>query len=154
MIQDTLKNLDQYGLSKEVVSLVQTFAERAVTESLEVGRYELKGNDIFALIQSYETKEHDNAKLESHEIYTDIQYILEGIEAMDYTTVEGLMVKEDKRPEKDVIFYHKRDLMSELIVGQGDFALFLPADAHAPNKLIGTSKPMKKIVFKIKTDCL
>lgn len=150
MIQDVLKNLGHYGLAEEVVALVKGFVEKAVVENLEEGRYDLKGEDVFALIQSYNTKEHENCRLESHEVYSDIQYIIAGEEAMDYTCVEGLEVKEDMRPEKDMIFYHKRDQMSECFVRAGEFALFMPQDAHAPCKLIGESKAVKKIVFKIK----
>lgn len=154
MILDKMNNLSLYGIPSELVSLVQQFAAKAVKEKLEEGRYALKGDDVFALVQSYNTKAHEDCQLESHIIYTDIQYILSGTEAMDYCAVDGLEITEDKRSDKDVIFYTKPSLLTQCIVSEGDFALFMPQDGHAPGKMIDDPKAVNKIVFKINSKLL
>ncbi|WP_369461599.1 YhcH/YjgK/YiaL family protein [Thermoclostridium stercorarium] len=46
----------------------------------EDGRYEIDGNDVYALVQSYTTLPSDQCKWESHDKYIDIQYIVRGKE--------------------------------------------------------------------------
>ena len=75
MIVDNISRLDKYNLSKEVVEKILAFVDKANNEELELGRYDLDGDNLFALVQSYKGKEHSEGKWETHKKYADLQYV-------------------------------------------------------------------------------
>ena len=149
MILDSIKNISKYeNLNIDLKSIVE-FIDRVESENLENGRYELDGDKLFALVQSYETKDSDECRLESHKKYIDIQYVQEGTEVMYWNLVDGLKVTEDLSNTSDVIFYEDDKNATELVVNEKSFALFFTHDAHKPGVKFNTKSNVKKIVFKI-----
>lgn len=149
MILDSIKNISKYeNLNIDLNSIVE-FINRVESENLENGRYELDGEKLFALVQSYETKDSDECRLESHKKYIDIQYVQEGTEVMYWSLVDELKVTEDLSQISDVIFYEDDKNATELVVNEKSFALFFTHDAHKPGVKFNTKSNVKKIVFKI-----
>lgn len=149
MILDSIKNISKYeNLNIDLNSIVE-FINRVESENLENGRYELDGDKLFALVQSYETKDSDECRLESHKKYIDIQYVQEGTEVMYWSLVDELKVTEDLSQISDVIFYEDDKNATELVVNEKSFALFFTHDAHKPGVKFNTKSNVKKIVFKI-----
>ena len=149
MILDSIKNISKYeNLNIDLKSIVE-FIDRVESENLENGRYELDGDKLFALVQSYETKDSDECRLDSHKKYIDIQYVQEGTEVMYWNLVDGLKVTEDLSEISDVIFYEDDKNATELVVNEKSFALFFTHDAHKPGVKFNTKSNVKKIVFKI-----
>ena len=56
------------------------FLKNSDLEHMEVGRYEIDGDDIYAMIQKQTTAAPENKKAESHYKYIDIQYLIRGEE--------------------------------------------------------------------------
>ena len=110
---------------------------------------EIDGKDVYAIFQEYDTKLHENAKLEGHRNYIDVQYIYEGEEIIGYCDIADIEAEPDYNAEKD-IFFCKSKKLSHVIVGQGEAAILFPEDLHAPCMCIGEPKRAKKIVFKVK----
>lgn len=154
MILDKIENLSVYESAGFVSRTMMDFVERAKRENLPEGKYELEGNQIFALIQVYETKEREECLYESHKVYGDIQYMLEGTEMIYGANIDLLEVVEDRTPDEDILFYDRKlsgaDLNQEaaLVVREGSFALFLPQDGHMPCCKHKDRQTVKKIVFK------
>lgn len=149
MILDSIKNISKYeNLNIDLKSIVE-FIDRVENENLENGKYELDGDKLFALVQSYETKDSDECRLESHKKYMDIQYVQEGTEVMYWSLVDGLKVTEDLSEISDVIFYEDDKNATELVVNEKSFALFFTHDAHKPGVKFNTKSNVRKIVFKI-----
>ena len=149
MILDSIKNINKYeNLDIDLKSIVE-FIDRVENENLENGKYELDGDKLFALVQSYETKDSDECRLESHKKYIDIQYVQEGTEVMYWSLVDGLKVTEDLSEISDVIFYEDDKNATELVVNEKSFALFFTHDAHKPGVKFNTKSNVRKIVFKI-----
>lgn len=150
MILDTGKQICQYQSLGFDGKQVLEFIERAEKENLSEGRYELDGDRLYAMIQVYETKDKEECLYESHKVYGDIQYMLEGEEFIYGADTEQLEIKEDRTPESDIIFYKRKPEGTEasLRVREGSFALFLPQDAHMPCCKCGEKQMVKKIVFK------
>ncbi len=125
-----------------------------ITPSAEETKYEIQGDDVYAIIASYNTKEPH--KFEAHREYVDIQCLLEGQEVIESVAVNGLTVDTPYDPEKDVTFYvntDSRKTISHLI--PGIFIVFFPHDAHMPGVSVGDSPAfVKKVVVKIKTELL
>jgi YhcH/YjgK/YiaL family protein len=121
------------------------FIRKTDFSKLADGKYEIDGDNIFALIQEYKTK--DIAKLEGHRKYIDIQYIHSGVELMGVASLNDQTVISDD-PEKDLTFYEGEasfiKLESEM------FAIFFPQDLHMPGIKLTDAKHVKKIVIKVR----
>ena len=82
MIFDTLANAQKYYSLHSRFEDAFEFINKAISENLPVGRYELDGKNLFALVQEYTTKNPEEAKNEAHRKYIDIQCVLSGEERM------------------------------------------------------------------------
>lgn len=150
MIIDKITNLDKYMDLKEIKDDILRFIEKSEKEQLPDGRYEIRGEDLFALVQSYQTRDLSEGRLESHVLYTDLQYIAKGEEVIYWHNIDELEVEEDKRPAADAIFYHVRQPKNGCVLKNGMFGYYMPADGHMPCMRVDISVDVKKIVFKIK----
>jgi biofilm protein TabA len=117
-------------------------------ETLAAGTYEVDGNCVKAMVQTYDAIDPSMAKLEAHLQYIDIQYVISGTEGMLWTPVEGLTPVTDYDMEKDIRFYADRPC-TNLVVGPGQFAVFFPADAHKPRGIVTRSESIHKVVVKV-----
>ncbi|MEI8225577.1 MAG: YhcH/YjgK/YiaL family protein, partial [Bacteroidota bacterium] len=57
-----------------------TFLNESDLTKLEVKRYDLDGDNVYALISEYLTKNNEDARYEAHQKYIDIQYVISGKE--------------------------------------------------------------------------
>lgn len=117
------------------------------------GRYELLGQDVYALVQTYTTKPRQAGKWEAHRKYTDVQFMVEGSEMMGHTPLAGLREMSPFDPAKDIGFYTGGNdpaaSGSFFQVNPGQFAIFFPHDAHMPSLAITEPARVRKIVLKI-----
>lgn len=118
-------------------------------ETVECGRYEVD-DEMYYMVQEYETKYPEQARYEAHEKYVDIQYIVKGIERMEFAETSRLKVTEKYNPEKDVKFLEEPKVIDASIVEAGDYRIFYPEDAHRPGLCVNnTPTKVKKILAKI-----
>ena len=64
--------------------------------ALEVGTYQVN-DDFYFMIQEYETKPAENCRLETHNRYADIQWIISGEEEIDTVSRTGCCILEGAR---------------------------------------------------------
>ncbi|MCW3804681.1 YhcH/YjgK/YiaL family protein [Plebeiibacterium marinum] len=147
MIIDSLDNVKHYRNLNARINKGLEFLEEVDFENIEPGRYNIDGDEVFALVQEYNTKNIEDAKPETHERYIDIQYVEKGSEYMGYAPLEDQEISEAYDPEKDLSFYKAQT--SLIRVDEGMFAIFFPTDIHAPGIMIEESKPVKKVVIKV-----
>lgn len=154
MIFDEKKNLAFYkslGIGDRYAKAID-FLLNSDLASMAAGKYEIDGENVYASVQEYETKAWEDAKFEAHEHYTDIQYIIDGVELMGCAPVEGMKVKTPYNPDKDVVFYEDTQDCAKLVVKKDQCLFFFPWDAHKPKPAYGQPAPVKKVVVKIKED--
>jgi YhcH/YjgK/YiaL family protein len=121
----------------------------------EIGREEIDGDNMFAMVQEYQTKPKAECKPEAHVKYVDIQYIVSGKEGIGYGPLSDKNpVKEDKLAEKDIIFYQTVENESDVVLGQGMYGIYYPSDVHRPKCAVGESTTVRKVVVKIKASTL
>lgn len=149
MVFDKIENLEKYGEIQPFAERIKKFICQAEEENLPQGCYNLCGNQLFALVQVYETKEFDMGRMEAHKKYADLQYILEGEERVYVDFTENLELEEDRTPEADILFFTKGKNKAYHILGMGTFGYYAPQDAHMPCIKNIEKKLVKKIVFKI-----
>lgn len=150
MIIDYLKNSHLYYEMDSKIQTAFEFLRNLDLHSLEDGKYEIEGNDIFALVQSYNTSPIKDGKWEAHRKYIDIQYIASGNELMGYANISDMNLTEEYSYEKDVLFLDGTG--DFFIVKSGMFALFTPEDAHLPGRSVDTTAAIKKVLIKISAE--
>ena len=150
MITDKLVNLKKYPEFAAYAEDMIAFAERVEKENLEDGRYELQGENLFALLQTYVTKNVEEARMETHKIYNDLQYVVSGKEMIFWSPVDELEVEEDRTPEADLVFYKNDAAKGSNVLTAGMFGAYFPQDGHKPSVAAGEPAEVKKIVFKFK----
>jgi biofilm protein TabA len=87
---------------------------------------------------------------EVHQIYTDIQYMISGREAIGYAALENQAVEIPYDLEKDIAFLSAET--SPIILNPGMIAVFFPHDIHRPGIQIDGPEKIKKVVVKVKLD--
>jgi YhcH/YjgK/YiaL family protein len=148
MILDNLKNADFYLSISNNLKIGFNFLKNTDLDNLEIGRYEIDGKNVFALVSEYDSKKHEDCRLEAHQAYADIQYIVSGREAIGFAPLNGQTVTEEYLPEKDIVFFSGDT--TQLILEAGMFAVFFPQDVHRPCMQIDGPEKVKKVVVKVK----
>ncbi len=154
MIIDNLANWNLYQ-SGPAWKLAFDFLN-GLTPEAEEKRYPLQGDDIFAIVMSYETKSPELALLETHRKYLDIQAVLVGAERFECFSKDELMVDVPYDETKDAEFY-KRTFPGPVSINAqpGTFIMLFPQDAHMPGLMIDDkAERIKKVVVKINLELL
>jgi YhcH/YjgK/YiaL family protein len=150
MIIDKIENSHLYnGLGKRIEKAFEYITQTDLKE-LQSGKYEIDGDNIFALINEYQTKAVSEGRLEAHRKYIDIQYVIEGEELMGYSTLGNQQILEPYKEENDIIFYIGEKSFTK--VSKGMFAIFFPTDVHMPGIRAEKESSVKKLVIKAKLD--
>ena len=147
MILDLLPHASRYAGLGPRISLGLDWLAR-FDPHLADGRYDLDGDDVFALVQSYPTVPAAEKKFESHRVYLDIQYIAAGAETIFYAPTASLVPATDYDSAKDYLLYADPVAVTPLLLTPGSFAIFYPPDGHKPCCLNGPSTLVKKVVIK------
>ena len=115
-----------------------------------VGRYDIDGDDIFALVQSYDTVPSLEKRYESHRVYADIQYVAEGSELIYYAPIAGLRPTIAYDEVKDYLLYSDPAAATPLLLEPGSFAIFFAQDGHKPGCVYKAAARIKKVVVKVR----
>jgi len=148
MIIDHIDNAHMYyGLGPRLEQALKYLAQTDL-EAAAIERYDLDGDNLFALVQEYETKRREDGFWEAHRQYADVQYLVSGTEHMGVAPIADLEMDGEYDPEKD---------FSKLIgegtfctMKPGTFVILFPQDAHMPGMAVDEPAPAKKAVVKVK----
>lgn len=147
MILDTVENIDLYKGLHERLSVGLDYIANTDFSTLELGKYEIEGDAIFAILQSYDSKEEGDCKLEAHKKYIDIQFLIEGQEYIGVEPLANQEVLEDKLESNDVVFY--KGTAPKISLVAGSFMVFFPTDVHAPGIKVAAPEKVVKVVVKV-----
>ena len=129
-----------------------TFLKTSDLAKLELRRYDIDGDNLYAPVSEYLTNNLEGSKFEAHQKYIDIQYIITGKEQIGIAPLS--MKKEVLLP------YDSTKDVELMTVTQGTylkatpdrFFIFFPSDAHSPGLKDGENSQVRKIVVKVKVD--
>ena len=157
MIIDQLKNVDSdfyagllagannYGVLRRIKAALH-FLQSTDLENLPVGRIELEGKQLFALVQEYNTKPRGKGFWEAHRQYIDVQYVVSGVEHMGYVNLAQMKVGTyDAKTD----FLPMEGEGNFLVMPAGTFTIFAPQDGHMPGMAVSDPQPVKKVVVKV-----
>jgi len=147
MIIDQISNISRYaGLSENIVKAL-SFIRVTDLQSLDKGRQDISGDDVYCIVDEYKTKSPDEGKLEAHRKYIDIQTVISGSEHIGYESLSDQEIIQAYDDEKDYALY--RGKPSFIKLEPGSFAIFFPDDLHMPG--INEHKTdVKKLVVKVR----
>lgn len=146
MIHDTLANADRYAVLHTLFPQAFDFLRDPGLGELAPGRYPIDGERLFAIVESVHGRTREQARLERHRRYIDIQYVLEGRDEMGWKPLQDCVEPvADFNPAKDIQFFQDRP-DNWLSTPPGVFCIFFPSDAHAPLVSDGL---IRKVIIKI-----
>lgn len=149
MILDAFENVDLYlPLNKGFVKAVE-FLGRPDLASLSPDKYEIDGDNIFASVFKGPGRTRDEAFLEIHKKYIDIQWVLSGVDTMGWKPAcDCKKALGPYDPQKDIQFFSE-DPDAWVATQSGAFVIFFPEDAHLP---LISSEEIHKVIVKIKVE--
>lgn len=147
MIIDKLENLKLYASLNPLFPKVLEFLQQHDLNTLEEGKHEIVGKDVFVNIQVAKGKTPEAAVIETHDKMIDIQIPITATETFGYTQRDQLP-KAEYNAEKDITKIPDLAADSYVTCTPGMFAIFFPQDGHAP--CIAGVPEIKKAIFKVK----
>ena len=152
MIYETCDNVGYYFGISPLLKKGLEYLVNTDLASLPVGKIEIDGDNVYAIVSTGISKPYSEAKMEAHRKYIDIQFNISGKEDVLYWFLKmnkGLL---EEYPEKDLYFYNATG--RPITIGTGRFAIFFPTDLHAPGlthwDVAENKTEYKKIVIKVK----
>lgn len=123
------------------------YIEKTDLSELENGKHVIDGDNLFVLINDSQMKTPEQARLEVHNDYIDIQVPLSCEESFGVKPRSECAEPDGEfNAEKDILFYHDKD-WTTVTIKPGEAITFDPDTAHAP--LIGEGT-IHKAIFKVK----
>jgi biofilm protein TabA len=149
MILDTLASAGRYVALNPHLATGFAFLARPDLTSLPVGRHEIDGTRVFALVSQPAGRGEAGARLEIHRRYLDIQVTLAGSERIGWLPLsECKQIAVPYDEQRDLGYFADRPTVWTSLP-PGHFAIYFPEDAHAP---MGGEGPLHKIVIKVEID--
>ena len=150
MLVTDIKHIDRQLSMTAALKKAIEFLRRPDIRNLADGRVDIDGQQVFALVQQYETIMTDAPKFEYHRKYIDIQYIVSGKEVIGWAPVERMKITEAYDMEKDICFGTvPKEEITPAFLQAGQLAVLYPEDGHAPKLAAGAPSHVVKIVVKV-----
>ena len=146
MILDVLENAHRYLALNKGFSRAFDFLLRSDLKELPVGKYEIDADRVYAIVYKELGREKEDALLETHEKYIDIQLVMAGTDDMGWKSKSLCKQPTGRYDQKtdEQLFADESDAW--LSANSGAFAIFFPEDAHMP---LISSGQIHKVVVKV-----
>lgn len=141
-----------YFKNKERWNKAFAFLKNNDLSKLEPKRYDIDGDNLYAIVSESMTKNEEDAKFEAHRKYIDIQHVIAGAEQMSISPISDKMeVVTAYDPIKDLEFMTVKQT-SSYVATPDKFFIFFPSDIHRPSVKVGENKIVRKVVVKVRID--
>ena len=150
MILDHLHNAHLYESMHPLFAKVFEYLKKTDFTVVENGKYELAGEDLFAIVNSYYTEPREVRKWEAHRKYIDIQYMVSGTEEMAVAPLHTMKIIQPYQQENDYALFEGPG--DTITVSAGFFTIFYPTDVHMPNLIHQQTCHVKKVVLKVRVE--
>lgn len=147
MIIDVISNAALYNNVNPRFAKAFQYLKSIDLATIAEGKYEIEGSDIFmTIVDNKELKTKQNAALEVHDKYIDIQILIKGKEGFGWADRALCKApREAMDKQKDIQFFDDKP-STYFTIDPMQFAIFFPDDAHAP--LVGEGI-VKKCIIKV-----
>ena len=146
MILTTLASAERYEALHPELAAAFRYLRETDLSALAPGRHEIDGERLYAMVLHAPGKPREEAKLEAHRRYLDVQYLLSGEEWFGWRpTAECGPPVGDFDEAADAGLFAEQPV-AWYPLAPGTLAIFFPEDAHAPG--IGEGD-LRKVVVKV-----
>jgi len=148
MIIDQISNAATYsGLGGQIQKALGFLA---ATDFLAMapGRYDIDGDEMFALVQDYVTRPRGDVLWEAHRSYIDVQFIVSGEEMLGYGELSAMQASVPYDATKDCLRAVGEGSFVRAL--PGTFLIFYPQDVHMPGVMASRAQAVRKVVVKVR----
>jgi YhcH/YjgK/YiaL family protein len=149
MILDVLDNADRYLTLNKGFRNGFAFLMRSDLKKLKTGRHEIHSDRVYAIVEDGPGRTREQAELEAHERYIDIQLVVDGTDSIGWKLKSACKQVSKKYDANNDIQFFKDEPDSWLPVTAGSYVILFPEDAHMPMISQGH---LRKVVVKIAID--
>lgn len=149
MIFDAFSRIQTYRSLSPHLARAIDFLTSADLDALSLGRHEIDGERVYAMLLEYQTSPEGRAVWESHRKYIDLQLILRGREKILVADTAALKGAGAYDAAKDVIFYDGGEPTAPAELRERQFVILFPHDGHRATFSFGEPCLMRKVVVKI-----
>ena len=150
MVVDKIEHASlYYGLGERFQTALEWLASADAGALTPGQRVDIDGDNVFATLFEVDTLPPEACKLECHQNYADIQYLLSGMEGAGYALPDAeLRALSEYDSKGDIQFYTAE--WDTLTIRPGTFYIVWPQDLHAPRVALGQPGPVQRLVAKVK----
>jgi YhcH/YjgK/YiaL family protein len=128
-----LQNFIRYnGSNSANIKTAVSWLASTDLKSLATGRYEIDGDNVFAMVSQYATKPVEEGKYEYHKKYIDLQYLTRGSEKVYVVDSSTVHLAEPFDDTQDFVLGSSESPAHCIVLGNGLLILLDPKDAHMP----------------------
>jgi len=149
MIYDGLENIGTYEHPSKRMKTASAYLRETDLDGLSDGIHEIEDRDVYAFVNTFTTRDQEDALFEIHKKYIDLQVLVYGAETIYYALTADLEPETEYDPEKDILFLSGETRIVAPF-RTGEFYLFYPHDAHMPCCHLDGRQEAKKVAIKIR----
>lgn len=148
MIIDRLEHASRYYSINARIEAAFRYLQTTDLYNIAPGKYAIDGDNLFAIVQEYDTMDSATEQMEAHRRYIDVQYMISGAELVGHALLDGHTVAKEYDAEADFMLYADAPSFFTLM-DAGTFMVFYPTDLHMPCIKDGDIAKVKKVVVKV-----
>jgi YhcH/YjgK/YiaL family protein len=148
MIIDRLEHAARYYTEHARIEAAFHYLKTTDLTGIAPGKYPIDGDNLFAIVQEYDTMDSATEQMEAHRKYIDVQYMIAGAELVGHAMLNGQTISKEYDAATDFLLY--ADAPSFFTrMDAGTFMVFFPTDLHMPCIKDGDTAKVKKVVVKV-----
>lgn len=151
MIIDRLENVFRCNVLNAGIAKAFAYLQSTDLAAIVPGRYEIDGDNIFAIVQEYQTVSAEAEQVEAHKKYIDVQYMISGAEMIGHAILQDQIPSQVYEDTTDFMLFSEVPSFFS-ILETGMFMIFYPTDLHMPCIKINEPATVKKVVIKVKVE--
>lgn len=150
MVLDTIDNLKRYSFLPYIEEIWKFIEINNILE-LPASDIPILKDELYVKVLKYTPMEASKGFFETHNQYADLQLVIKGQESMFYVNPKRIIPTDKFKLKGDFKFYDAFNCISELLVSEDEFTIFLPGEPHKPGCLTGNDdREIMKLVFKVR----
>ena len=149
MIIDALNNANRYISLHPGIAKAFAWLQKTDLNAIIPGKYFIEAEDIFAIVQEYETLDIINEQMEAHKKFIDVQYMIKGEEQVGLALMNLQTISKPYEEETDFMLVADAPSFFANLT-EGSFMIFYPTDLHMPCIKINEPAMVKKLVVKVR----
>jgi YhcH/YjgK/YiaL family protein len=148
MVIDNLQNASLYFGLRKNFQLAFEYLQQTDFSQAANGKYELYDENVFAIVNRYETHSAEELKWEAHRKYIDVQFVASGFEQIGIVDIGEVSPVTEYDEKNDVQFFTGEG--KQFPLNEKTFAIIFPHEVHKPGIADKVNSSILKVVVKVK----